>query len=123
MALRITLKPNEIIFINGCEIENGPKRTEISIKSQAQVVRRNEMITLDEANTLPKQTQYLLQALMLSDEEKDVFTKQVQKNLGSIAAQGNGEILKQAVEAANYVSVGNYYLAFKKVQIIIKLFP
>ena len=51
MALRLTLKPNERILINGCVVRNADRRQMIVIENQADIVREADLLKEDEERT------------------------------------------------------------------------
>ncbi len=67
-GLVIRLAPHERVLLNGAVIENGDRRTSLSIKTpHANVLRLRDAIHPDQANTPVKRTCYLAQLVLAGD--------------------------------------------------------
>ena len=79
MALRIELKPQERLIINGALIRNGDRRSVFVIENQCKFLRESEIITETEADTAAKRLCVTLQFIYLADtppEAEDLFVRQ-----------------------------------------------
>jgi len=75
-GLVIRLAPFERVLLNGVVIENGDKRTSLSIKTpNANVLRLRDAIHPEQANTPVKRTCYMVQ-LILSGDSSDASMRQ-----------------------------------------------
>lgn len=112
MALKISLKPHEKVFISGAVILNGPVKAEFSIENNVPILRHQNIITPDEAVT-PALRIYLAIQLMyvdnhnLSDHQKlywqlvEAFVRAAPSSLGLID------------RINEFVFRGQYYQALK----------
>ncbi len=50
MPLKLSLKPNEKLVINGAVIANGDKRTTLVVQNQAAILREKEILQADGAD-------------------------------------------------------------------------
>lgn len=67
-GLVIRLAPFERVLLNGAVIENGDKRTSLSIKTpKANVLRLRDAIHPEQANTPVKRTCYMVQLILSGD--------------------------------------------------------
>lgn len=67
-GLVIRLAPHERVLLNGAVIENGDRRTSLSIKTpNANVLRLRDAIHPEQANTPVKRTCYLAQLVLAGD--------------------------------------------------------
>ncbi len=67
-GLVIRLAPHERVLLNGAVIENGDRRTSLSIRTpHAKVLRLRDAIHPDQANTPVKRTCYLAQLVLAGD--------------------------------------------------------
>lgn len=119
MGLKLTLKPNEKIIINGCVIRNSDRRQTLTIETQADVIRGVDLLDETEAATPTKEIYFLVQTAMLRPELRDDLTPVIQKRLGKLVPVFNVEVGGHLIEAANHVSARNYYHALKSIKPVI----
>ena len=84
MALRIELKPQERLIINGALIRNGDRRSVFVIENQCKFLRESEIIFETEADTAAKRLCVTLQLIYLADnplEADDLFVRQANQML------------------------------------------
>lgn len=74
MALRLTLKPNERIVVNGTLIRNGGRAGEIIIETHCRMLRESEIIREEEVDTPCKQIWMTMQVLHLADDPSEAHT-------------------------------------------------
>lgn len=67
MALVITLKPHEKLYIGGAVIENGSAKAEFTVMNDAPILREKEILREQEAHT-PATRIYLAVQMMYIDE-------------------------------------------------------
>jgi flagellar protein FlbT len=69
MPLKIQLKPNERVIINGAVIEGNPEsRTEIVVLNNASVMRQKHILQQDNADTPVKRLYFALQMMYIDEE-------------------------------------------------------
>ncbi|KQO89758.1 flagellar biosynthesis repressor FlbT [Methylorubrum extorquens] len=112
MALRIELKPQERLIINGALIRNGDRRSTFVIENHCKFLRESEIITETEADTVAKRLCVTLQFIYLADnppEAEDLFVRQAT------------EIMKASPSMAPYIlaiqdelSARQYHRAIKR---------
>lgn len=74
MALRLELRPNEKIVINGAVIRNGSRRSEFLVETHCKFLRGSEIISDEEADTPCKRLYVILQVIHLADESFEAET-------------------------------------------------
>src|SRR6195952_6043139 len=74
MALRLTLKPNERIVVNGTLIRNGGRAGEIIIETHCRMLRESEIIREAEVETPCKQIWMTMQVLHLAEDPAEAQT-------------------------------------------------
>lgn len=74
MTLRITLKPNERLVINGTLIRNGSRSGEILIETACRMLRESEIIREEEVDTPCKQIWMTMQVLHLAEDPAEAQT-------------------------------------------------
>src|SRR4051794_26669256 len=95
MALRITLKPNERLVINGTLIRNGSRSGEILIETACRMLRESEIIHEEEVDTPCKQIWMTMQVLHLAEDPIDAHAL--------LFAQAT-ELMKQMPSSAPYIA-------------------
>jgi flagellar biosynthesis repressor protein FlbT len=51
MPLKLSLKPNEKIVLNGAVVQNGDRRTTLLLQNKASVLREKDIMQIEDANT------------------------------------------------------------------------
>ncbi len=120
MGLRLTLKPNERIVVNGCVIRNSDRRQLLIIENQADVVREADLLDDKEARTPVKEVYFFIQSVLLDSKIRDKVVPIVQKKLGQLAPVFHDDITAHIFEAANHVSCGNYYKAMRALRAVVE---
>ncbi|TDE38910.1 flagellar biosynthesis repressor FlbT [Antarcticimicrobium sediminis] len=120
MALRLTLKPNEKIVINGCVIRNADRRQTLTIENYADVVRGSDLLDEAGAATPVKKVYFFIQSALLRPEIRDDLTPVIQKSLAELVPIFNERIAGHIFEAANHVSTANYYKALRALREVMR---
>ncbi len=113
MALRLTLKPNERILINGCVILNSDRRQVISIENQADIVREADLLKEDEARSPVKEVYFFIQSALLDPTIRQKIVPIVQKRLGRLVPVFHDEMAEHIFQAAGHVSTADFYRAMR----------
>jgi flagellar protein FlbT len=71
MPLKLSLKPNEKILINGAVIENCGGRCELAIHNTASLLRQKDILREENATTPAKRIFFLLQMIYISNEQRE----------------------------------------------------
>lgn len=113
MPLRLTLKPEERIIINGCIIRNAARRQTLTIENQADVVRGHDLLKEQEVTTPVTRVYFLIQTVLVAVELRDKLNPQIQKNLAELVTVFGVDYTDNILNAANFISTGNYYKALR----------
>lgn len=112
MALKISLKPGEKVFIGGAVVQNGDSATELTVLNDVPLLRGKDVITEEQADTRCKQF-YLCVQLMYMDRINLAGYQQTYREL----VQELLTVLPQSVdfiaEINNDLACGRYYQAMK----------
>ncbi len=119
MALKITLKPNEKMIIGGAVINNGPGKTEFVVENNVPILRQNNILSPDDADT-PARRIYLAIQLMYIDTPnlgtyQDLYWKLVREFVQ--AAPSSLELVDKINEM---IFQGNYYQALRSTHNLIE---
>lgn len=113
MALKIKLRPHEVVIINGSIIKNGPRKTNIQICNFSNVVREDDLITKEDASRTPVSAiYYAVQSLLTNPSIAQESAKQIQRTLAKLHVMLPDDKSKGVVmEVANTISTFNFYKA------------
>lgn len=121
MALKIKLKPNETFIVNGCVMQNGPRRHSIIVLNFANIVREDDLITKDEATTPVKAIYYAIQSLLTNSNIVQDSLSEIQNVLAKIYSIQDNQKDKDAIMlTANYVSISDFYKALSALRPVMK---
>ena len=113
MPLNLTLKPNEVILINGCVVRNSDRRQTLMIESKGDVVRQRDLLDSKEARTPVKEAYLSIQTAPLAAVLLEQLVPIIQKKLGQLAPVFHDEVSQHIFEAANHVSQQDFYKAMR----------
>ena len=120
MPLRLTLKPEERIIINGCTIRNAARRQTLTIENQADVVRGHDLLKEQEVTTPVTRVYFLIQTVLVAAELRDGFNPRIQKSLAELVTVFGSDYTDNILNAANFVSTGDYYEALRALSSLMK---
>ena len=67
MALKLTIKPYETIFINGAEICNSGTNISLAIKNHCRILRESEMVREEDVRSPCSRLAFILQDIVLKE--------------------------------------------------------
>ena len=111
MGLRLTLKPWELLIINGAMVRNGDRSVALHIENQCKFLRESEILRDDDADTDCKKLCVTLQTLYLATDPTvavALFHDQ-SRNIMAKDVAYSPYLLKISLE----MSSGEYYKAIK----------
>ncbi len=120
MGLRLTLKPNERILINGCVVRNTDRRQQLMIETHADIVREADLLKENEARTPVKEVYFFIQAALLDGDTRTKLVPIIQKRLGKLVPVFHDDVAKHIFEAANHVSQADFYKAMRALRPLIE---
>ena len=120
-GLVLKLAPKERILINGAVIENGDRRTRMSIMTpNANILRLKDALHPEEANTPVKRVCYIAQLALSGDAEEGAAKSQLLKGIEQLSQvfldHDSRSILRDATEA---VADKRFYQALKTLRLLI----
>lgn len=113
MALKLTLKPNERIVVNGCVLRNSGRRHVLTVESHADIVRGHDLLEPDGEATPVRQAYFLVQSALIRAELREKLVPLIQKQLADLVGCFGPDHRTKVFEAANFVSQGDYYKAMR----------
>lgn len=113
MPLNLTLKPNEVVLINGCVVRNSDRRQTIMIESKGDIVRQRDLLNDSEARTPVKEVYFFIQTALLDTNVREKLVPIIQKKLGQLVPVFHDEMSQHIFEAASHVSHEDFYKAMR----------
>lgn len=119
MALKITLKPSEKIFIGGAVITNGKSKCTLVVENKVAILRQKDILNKDQADTPARRIYFTVQLMYIDDariaSHHRTYWKYVRDFLS--AAPGSLGLIDQISEQ---ILGANYYKALKCCKKLIK---
>ncbi|MBW4961647.1 flagellar biosynthesis repressor FlbT [Sulfitobacter sp. CW3] len=118
--LKLTLKPRERVVVNGCVIRNGDRRQALTVENRADIVRESDLLKPEAQSTPVSKVYFLLQTALIRPETRDQVLTMIQQGLAELACCFGPEMRSRIMEAANYVSMSDYYKAMSELRGVLK---
>jgi flagellar biosynthesis repressor protein FlbT len=115
MPLKLSLKPNERIVLNGAVVQNGDRRSTLLLQNKASVLREKDIMQPDEAST-PARRIYMPIMLMYLEgiESPEHYNEFALRMTEFMSAVRNPDVLAECVAISRDVMSGEYYKALTK---------
>jgi flagellar biosynthesis repressor protein FlbT len=115
MPLKLSLKPNEKIVLNGAVIQNGDRRSTLLLQNRASVLREKDIMQPEQACT-PARRIYLPIMIMYLQGEEDAeqYNDFAMRMTEFMSVVMNPEVLEICVGVSRDVMAGEYYKALTK---------
>jgi flagellar protein FlbT len=122
-GLVLKLGPKERVLINGAVIENGDRRSRLSILTpNAHILRLRDAISPDEANTPVRRVCFIAQLVLSGDADEQQARLQLQRGIEQLGLalrdRDSREHLDDATEA---VRAGDYYRVLKRLRALLPI--
>ena len=115
MPLKLTLKPEEKVVINGAVLANGPSKTTLSIENSAIILRQKDIMQESDASTPARRIYFCIQMAYLDLDNTDLYlekTKQLVREF--VAAVPTGAVKKIIEPMGTELANGRYFQALKR---------
>ncbi|MEM1381403.1 MAG: flagellar biosynthesis repressor FlbT [Pseudomonadota bacterium] len=123
MGLRLRLRPNERIIVNGCVLTNGDRRNTITVSSFGQVLRGKYVLQPEDAKTPIRRLYFTVQMLLISGCD-DAMLRHASK-LGAyvFTHMESDDERATLLQAIDMVHVRDFYKALVKLHPLLELPP
>ena len=113
MPLKLVLKPDEKLIVNGAVVSNSSPRTiTLSFHNKAQLLQQKDVLLPEEATTPLLRTYFALQCMYLDSENMETHHNNFVKFSSELfAATHNAEVRGAIAAAVNFIGVGEFYRA------------
>ncbi len=112
MALSLTLKPGEKIFIGGAVVQNGQSKSELTILNDVSILRQKEILHEKDATTPCRRIYLAIQQMYMDEANRVAYYKLLGELLKDVldAAPSTAQLLQ---DIGGQVADGRYYSALK----------
>nr|WP_319947466.1 flagellar biosynthesis repressor FlbT [uncultured Shimia sp.] len=120
-GLVLKLSPKERVLINGAVIENGDRRSRLSIVSpNANILRLRDAIHPEEANTPVRRLCYTLQLVLSGDSDPDHAQMQILNRLEELSQiLTDIDSRRQLSDATDAILEHRFYLGLKHLRTLL----
>lgn len=117
-GLVIKLAPNERVLINGAIIENGDRRTRISVRTpNAHILRLKDALHPDQVTTPVSRVCYIAQLILSGDADPQEGHSQLLVGLEQLSQVFSDRDSRAIVDdASDWVLKSNYYQALRRLR-------
>jgi flagellar biosynthesis repressor protein FlbT len=112
MPLKLSLKPNEKIFIGGAVIQNGANHAEISVLNDSPVLREKDILTEQEADSACRKIYLCIQLMYMDPTHLPVYQINYCKLVEDVVVAAPSTI-RFLAEINTELACGRYYQALK----------
>ena len=118
--LKITLRPRERVIVNGCVLRNGDRRQSITVENRADIVRESDLLDAKKKATPVSKIYFLLQTALINPKAREEIVPKIQSGLVGLATCFGAEMRAKVMQAANHVSMADYYKAMSDLRPVLK---
>ncbi|MEM6890725.1 MAG: flagellar biosynthesis repressor FlbT [Pseudomonadota bacterium] len=120
-GLVLKLAPKERVLINGAVVENGDRRTRVSILTpNANILRLRDALHPDEAKTPVRRACYVAQLVLSGDVSEEDARPQILSGIEHLSqALRDSDSRRSLQDASESVLAGRYYQAMKALRLLI----
>ncbi|MEM9809761.1 MAG: flagellar biosynthesis repressor FlbT [Pseudomonadota bacterium] len=123
MGLRLRLRPNERIIVNGCVLTNGDRRNTITVSSFGQVLRGKYVLQPEDAKTPIRRLYFTIQMLLISGCDDDMLRHASKLGAFVFTHMESDEARAALLEAMDMVHVRDFYKGLVKLHPLLELKP
>jgi len=120
-GLVLKLGPKERVLVNGAVIENGDRRSRLSILTpNANILRLRDAIRPDEVNTPVRRVCYIAQLILSGDAKEDEARFQLLRGIEQLSqVLTDVDSRQQLSEATEAFLEGEYYRGLKRLRCLL----
>lgn len=112
MALKITLKPTEKIYINGALLSNGDHPAQLYIENKVRLLREKEIMTVDKAKSVCQKIYLDIQMMYFEPDKVKSYHKSYWQ-LVRVLTEAAPSTTAMVHEISEKILVEEYYAALK----------
>lgn len=123
MGLRLRLRPNERIIVNGCVLTNGDRRNTITVSSFGQVLRGKYVLQPEDAKTPIRRLYFAIQMLLISGCDDQMLRHTSKLGAFVFTHMSSDEERSALLQAMDMVHIRDFYKALVKLHPLLELKP
>ncbi len=112
MSLKISMKPNEKIFVGGAVIKNGPNSSMFFIENHVLILRERDIMTEEHADTPCKRIYFTVQLMYMDEKNLGHYHSVYWRQIGELTDNVK-TMFPFAAEMGEYILESEYYKALK----------
>lgn len=112
MALKITLKPQEKIYINGALLSNGEHPAQLYIENKVRLLREKEIMTVERANSICGKIYLAIQMMYFEPDKVKIYHKSYWE-LVKVLTEAAPSTTSMVHEISEKILIEEYYSALK----------
>lgn len=120
MALKLSLKPNEKLILNGAVIANADRRTTLIVHNKASILREKDILKEEEVNTPAKRIYFPVMLMYMDGFQNRYYEEFALRMTEFMGAISTPEAIANCVEISKYVMDKNFYKALVNCRKLIK---
>jgi len=112
MALKLSLKPDEKLVINGAVIANADRRTTLIVHNKASILRQKDIMQEEDVDTPAKRIYFPIMLMYMEGASKpDYYDEFVRRMTEFMSAVKTPWVIETCVKISRDVMHSNYYQA------------
>ncbi len=120
MALKLSLKPDERLVINGAVIANVDRRTTLIVHNKASILREKDILQEEDVNSPAKRIYFPIMLMYMDQGNTDKFYEEFVKRMTEfMSAISSPDAINDCVQISRDVMDKNYYKALMSCKKII----
>ncbi|NNU17410.1 flagellar protein [Parvularcula sp. ZS-1/3] len=121
MGLRLRLRPNERIIVNGCVLTNGDRRNTITVSSFGQVLRGKYVLQPEDAKTPIRRLYFTIQMLLISGCDDKMLRHASKLGAFVFTHMEDDDERADLLQAMDMVHLRDFYKALVKLHPLLEL--
>jgi flagellar protein FlbT len=119
MPLKLTLKPNEKLIVNGAVLSNNSSRVvTLAFHNKAHLLQQKDVLLPEEADTPLRRTYFALQCVYLDEDNAEEHRRLFTELAGELfAATSNAELRAAVSKAVEHAGAGEFYRALSALRV------
>lgn len=123
MGLRLRLRPNERIIVNGCVLTNGDRRNTITVSSFGQVLRGKYVLQPEDAINPIRRLYFTIQMLLISGCDDKMLRHASKLGAFVFTHMDSDDERASLLQAMDMVHLRDFYKALVKLHPLLELKP
>lgn len=112
MALKLSLKPDEKLVINGAVIANADRRATLIVHNKASILREKDILQEEDVNSPAKRIYFPIMLMYMDQGQTDKYYEEfVLRMTEFMSAISTAEAVENCVKISRDVMSKNYYRA------------